>query len=102
MSQNTWLLMAAFGLPFLLFVGAFVVGCFERHPVRQFESAVLQQVPPYMLATTRDASALGFTCIATGVHTKFRDKLAGALLVSPDRMILAVIGDGTILGMPSK
>jgi hypothetical protein len=102
MSKDAWLLIAAFGLPLFLLFSAFVVGCFEKHPVRQFESALLAQLPPYLLATMRDASSLGFMCIATGVHTKFRDKLVGVLLISPDRLMLAMIGEGAILGMPSK
>src|SRR5688572_20893459 len=103
MTTDNWLLLAAvLGIPMLLFTAAFVVGCFERHPVRQFRWQDLPSLPPYMSAALQQAAAHGFTWIASGVHTKFGDKLPGILLISPDRLIVATIGEGTILGMPAK
>ena len=103
MAQETWLIVAAvFALPMLLFGAAFVVGCFERHPVQQFRWQDLPALPPYIAATLQKAAALGFTWIASGVHAKFGDKVVGVLLISPDRLTLATIGEGAILGMPTK
>jgi hypothetical protein len=99
-----WLIFLAlcFGLPLLLFLAAFVVGCIERHPVRMFDSAQLRSASDYMQAVARDAYALGYQWRDGGIHTKFREKIQAGLLLSSDRLTLAIVGDGHIAGMRSR
>ena len=103
METEDWIFLSlAIGVPLLFIAAGFVVGCFERQCVRMFRDAPLAALPPYLAATMRDAAALGFVGMAGGVHTKFGDKVVGVLCLSGDGLVLAMIGEGTILGMPSK
>jgi len=95
-------LILAFALPLSIFLLAFVVGCFEKRAVRQFESAQLGELPGYLNAMIASAIANGFRICDSGHHTKHKEKMWGALVLSPDRKILAVIGDGTISGLRSR
>ena len=89
-------------LPLALFGLAFIVGCFEKHPVRMFNATQPFQLAPYSRAMLAKACGMGFVCRGHGNHTKFGDKLRALVLRSSDGYVMAIIGEGTILGMPSK
>jgi hypothetical protein len=86
-----------------IFVPAFVVSCFEKRAVRMFEPGG-EAVPwsPYMQAMANVAMAEGFLVHCTGRHTKYPDTLFAVLLLSPDRRVLALCGDGTMLGLRAQ
>jgi hypothetical protein len=85
-----------------LLTSAFIVGCFEKHPVRMFNASPPFQLPSYSLAMVEHAQSLGFTVQGYGVHTKFGDKVSGLLLRSGDGYVMALIGEGTIIGMTTR
>ena len=99
-----WLLVAvALGLPMLLFGAGFIIGCFEKNPVRMFAAAPPPaDVPPYVKVMLQHAASMGFTWRGHGEHTKYGPKLQAELMLSADLFTLAIVGQGHIAGMPSK
>jgi hypothetical protein len=97
------LILAVFALPLALFVAAFVIGCFEKHPVRMFVAAPPSTAPArYVTVMLGRAGVFGFTWRAHGEHTKFGRKLQAELLLSADTYVLAIVGEGKIAKMPVK
>jgi hypothetical protein len=97
-----WMTLVVIGLSMLFFVAAFIISIFENHPVRMFERADLPPFTPYIEKMIGQAQQHGFRVACGGHHTRFKDKLPGVLLISEDGLTLAIIGEGTILKMPTR
>src|SRR5206468_2059174 len=69
------IILLIFGIPSLLIIAAFVVGCFEKHPMRMFEPAPSVPLGRYTAAIIRVAVPMGFIRRAHGTHTKFKENL---------------------------
>jgi len=101
-TQTILLFAAVIGLPLLLLTSAFIVGCFEKHPVRMFNASPPFELPSYSRAMLLHAQSLGFEPRGYGVHTKYGDKVVGLLLRSADGYVMVLIGEGTIIGMTTR
>jgi hypothetical protein len=85
-----------------VFLPAFIVGCFEKRAVRSFEAHPVLPDTPYLQAMAALAMARGLTFLCGGHHSKYRDTLFAALLMSPDKLILTICAEGTMLGLRSQ
>src|SRR5579884_1897899 len=97
--SHTITLILCIAIPFCFFILAFVVGCFERHPVRSFFPAAVDSFPPYLQLMVERAMANGFIYCDAGHHAKYKENMTGGLLISPDLGTIAVIAEGTISGL---
>jgi hypothetical protein len=85
------------GLIAAAFIPAFLVSCLERLPVCMFEAGQIKRMTRYLMtALLRAQQFNGFQLRAYGHHFKHKETLFGVLLLSPDRQILALVGDGLI------
>jgi len=95
-------LLLAIGIGLGFFVLAFFAGRFEKRSVRSFESAELPSLTPYMEVVVEQATSLGFVYRDSGIHVKYGEKWIGALLLSADACILAVVSQGNLYRLTSK
>ena len=100
MLQYWW--VALLVIPLLFIFSGFVTGCFEKDAVRPFSRMQLQSIGSYATEMMRSAVAGGFLYRDSGVHTVYPDKISAVLLLSADGSTLAVISQGTLIGMAAK
>jgi hypothetical protein len=95
-----WVLMHILVLVVLssLFLPAFLVGCFEKRAVRMFEAGPILRTTKYFRTAVARALANQFAIRCEGHHIKYNQTLFATLLLSADRLVLAICADGSLHG----
>jgi hypothetical protein len=82
----------------LAFLPALIVGCFEKRAVRMFEAGTVLITTKYLRTAVARALANQFVVRCEGHHIKYNQTLFATLLLSADRLVLALCADGSLHG----
>src|SRR4051812_2400279 len=82
------------------FIPAWIVGCFEKKAIRMFDPCEGLRITAYLQSGIDRALANGFSIRCYGRHIKHPQTLFATLLLSSDRLVLALCSDGRIGSLP--